>query len=26
VGLPNKINGKPLYPLALAQLWGVSLP
>ena len=26
VGLPQKLNGKPIYPLALAQLWGVSLP
>lgn len=26
VGLPQKLSGKPIYPLALAQLWGVSLP
>ena len=26
VGLPKKLNGKPIYPLALAKLWGVSLP
>jgi hypothetical protein len=26
VRLPASIGGKPVYPLALAKLWGVSLP
>lgn len=26
VELPDTIHGKPVYPLAMAQLWGVSLP
>ena len=26
VELPGTIHGKPVYPLAMSQLWGVSLP
>lgn len=26
VNLPRTVGGKPVYPLALSQLWGVSLP
>ena len=26
VALPDHVAGKPVYPLSLSQLWGVSLP